>query len=59
MTPYRDRLNAGEYLPPVTVEPEETTVADLKAMLKERGLPTTGTKDELVERLTENDDESK
>jgi hypothetical protein len=52
MTPYRDRLNAGEYqaTPPVP-EPEETTVADLKAMLKDKGLPTTGTKDELIARL--------
>jgi hypothetical protein len=59
MTPYRERLNAGEYLPPVIVESEETTVADLKAMLKDRGLPTTGTKDELIERLSETDDDTK
>jgi hypothetical protein len=34
---------------------EEQTVAELKAELKERGLPTSGTKQELIDRLSEDD----
>jgi hypothetical protein len=55
MTPYRDRLNAGEYTTAPAVDPDETTVADLKAMLKDKGMSTTGTKDELIARLEEDE----
>jgi hypothetical protein len=34
---------------------EDKKVADLKAELKERGLPTSGTKPELIDRLSEDD----
>jgi hypothetical protein len=52
MTAYKDRLNAGHYQPTPTADQlEEQTVADLKAELNNRGLPTSGTKNELIERL--------
>ena len=42
-----------------TVDPyESTTVAELKEQLAERGLPVSGTKAELWERLQGADDES-
>ena len=39
------------------VDYNDFTVEDLRAELKERGLPTSGNKPELVERLAENDGE--
>jgi hypothetical protein len=52
MTQYHDRLVAGDYsAPPSADELEEATVADLKDQLAARGLPTTGNKADLIERL--------
>jgi 3-methyladenine DNA glycosylase/8-oxoguanine DNA glycosylase len=52
MTAYHDRLTNGTYTPPPTADQlEEATVADLKAELAARDLPTSGTKAELIERL--------
>jgi hypothetical protein len=52
MTQYNQRLQAGEYAPPPTAdELEEATVADLKEQLSARGLPTSGNKQELIDRL--------
>jgi SAP domain len=47
---------AGE--PSEADELETQTVAELKAELKERGLPTSGPKQELIDRLTEDDDQA-
>ena len=38
-------------------EYEGMTVAELKALLKERGLPVSGKKSELIDRLTDNQEE--
>ena len=38
-------------------EYEGMTVAELKALLKERGLPVSGKKSELIERLSDNQEE--
>jgi hypothetical protein len=52
MTQYHDRLVNGDYnAPPSADELEEATVADLKNQLAARGLPTTGNKADLIERL--------
>jgi hypothetical protein len=52
MTAYKDRLQAGDYTPaPTPDDLEEATVADLKEQLSARGLPTTGNKADLIERL--------
>jgi hypothetical protein len=52
MTQYKQRLEAGEYAPPPSAdELEEATVADLKEQLSARGLPTSGNKQELIDRL--------
>jgi hypothetical protein len=52
MTQYNQRLQAGDYTPPPNPdELEEATVADLKDQLSARGLPTSGNKQELIERL--------
>ncbi|KAL3832336.1 hypothetical protein ACJMK2_023988 [Sinanodonta woodiana] len=40
------------------VDLQKLKVAELKQILKERGLPQTGTKNELIERLTKDQDES-
>lgn len=49
MTHYRDALDRGDYLPPAPAE--EQTVDQLKQRLKDAGLPVSGTKDELIQRL--------
>lgn len=58
MTAYKDRLEAGAYLPAPAAE--DTTVADLKDQLAAKGLPVSGNKDELIARLenadTDDDD---
>jgi hypothetical protein len=52
MTAYRDRLQAGDYAPaPSPDDLEEATIADLKAQLADKGLPTSGNKADLIERL--------
>jgi hypothetical protein len=52
MTQYKQRLEAGEYAsPPSADELEDATVADLKDQLSARGLPVSGSKSELIERL--------
>ena len=52
MTQYKDRLEAGQYLPPPSAdELEDSTIADLKAELSNRGLPVSGSKQELIDRL--------
>jgi hypothetical protein len=62
MTAYRDRLEAGEFAgAPKAKKPDaswtdEATVDDLKDQLRDKGLPVTGTKAELLERLAENSD---
>ena len=38
-------------------EYEGMTVAELKALLKERGLPVSGKKSELIDRLSDNQEE--
>jgi hypothetical protein len=56
VTAYHDRLTAGNYTtPPSAAELEEKTVAHLKADLENRGLATTGSKTELIERLATSD----
>jgi hypothetical protein len=52
MTQYHQRLVNGEYAPPPSAdELEDATVADLKKQLSDRGLPTSGNKQELIDRL--------
>lgn len=52
MTEYKRRLEAGQYTsPPSADELEDNTVADLKTQLEARGLPTSGNKQELIDRL--------
>jgi hypothetical protein len=60
MTAYHDRLTNGNYTTAdtdtssgsdTTNEHHELTVADLKDQLAARGLPTSGTKNELIARL--------
>jgi hypothetical protein len=59
MTAYHQRLQAGEYTPaPTPDQLEDTTVNDLKQQLADRGLPTTGNKQELIDRLTQNENDS-
>lgn len=54
MTAYRDRLNAGHYTaPPAAEDLEEATVADLKQQLADKGLPVSGNKQELIDRLAD------
>ena len=53
MTPYRDRLDADFYSPQVSWT--DKTVPELKNALRARGLPVTGSKEELVDRLTANE----
>jgi hypothetical protein len=52
MTAYRDRLAAGDYTPPPAPEDlEEATLVELREQLAARGLPTSGNKADLIERL--------
>jgi hypothetical protein len=52
MTAYRDRLLAGDYAPaPSQADLEEATLVELREQLSARGLPTTGNKADLIERL--------
>lgn len=54
MTPYRERREAGYYKPGGRTEAAaEKTVAELKDELREKDLPVSGTKDELLARLNE------
>ena len=58
MTAYRDRLNAGHYAaPPTADELEDNTVADLKQQLSDKGLPVSGNKQDLIDRLANADNE--
>ena len=50
MTTYRERLLAGHY-DPVPSSPDETTLAELKQQAEAAGLPTYGTKADLLERI--------
>jgi hypothetical protein len=59
MTAYRDRLQAGDYAPaPSPDDLEEATIADLKAQLADKGLPTSGNKADLIERLAQPSNDS-
>jgi hypothetical protein len=52
MTQYHDRLVNGDYAPaPNADDLEEATLVELREQLSARGLPTSGNKADLIERL--------
>jgi TorA maturation chaperone TorD len=52
MTQYHQRLVAGDYAPaPSEADLEEATLVELREQLTARGLPTSGNKKELIDRL--------
>lgn len=48
-----NQWQSADVPPEITADLEDYSVAQLKALLKERGLTTSGTKDELIARLRE------